>query len=107
MQIQQCDGILGNMEGMLSTFQSDLGKVSEEIRQLQVQSQTMGTKLKNRRAAESQLGTFIEQLTISEELVTSILDQDVSPNALVHMRDLGDEDARIPFHGAGCMHCVA
>ena len=65
------------MEQLLGKFQSELGKVSEEIRQLQVQSQTMGTKLKNRRAAEQKLGTFIEHLTVSEDMVTSILDSEV------------------------------
>jgi hypothetical protein len=40
--------MLSGMEQLLGKFQSDLGKVSEEIRQLQVQSQTMSTKLKNR-----------------------------------------------------------
>lgn len=37
----------------------------------------MGTKLRNRRAAEAQSGSFIEQLLISDELVTSILDNEV------------------------------
>ena len=69
------------MEGVLGKFQSDLGKVSEEIRHLQVQSQSMGTKLKNRRAAETQLGSFIEQLTISEHLVHSIMDNEVRVGA--------------------------
>ncbi|GLC44043.1 hypothetical protein PLESTB_000222700 [Pleodorina starrii] len=77
-QIKTCDSILSGMEQLLARFQSELGKVGEEIRQLQVQSQSMGTKLKNRRAAESQLGSFIEQLTISEELVTSILEHEVN-----------------------------
>ena len=36
MQIRNCDGILSNMEQLLGRFQSDLGRVSEEIRQLQV-----------------------------------------------------------------------
>lgn len=36
MQIRNCDGILSNMEQLLGKFQSDLGRVSEEIRQLQV-----------------------------------------------------------------------
>lgn len=36
-QIKVCDSILQNMELVLGRFQSDLGKVSEEIRHLQVQ----------------------------------------------------------------------
>lgn len=81
-QIKSCDGILEHMEETLGKFQSDLGKVSEEIRQLQVQSQTMSTKLKNRRAAESTLGSFIDQLVVSEYLVSSIMDNEVSEDYL-------------------------
>ncbi|KAG2445494.1 hypothetical protein HXX76_000110 [Chlamydomonas incerta] len=77
-QIKVCDTILNGMEQLLAKFQSELGKVGEEIRQLQVQSQSMGTKLKNRRAAEGQLGAFIEQLTVSDELVAAILDNEVN-----------------------------
>ncbi|GIL58131.1 hypothetical protein Vafri_12985 [Volvox africanus] len=77
-QIKTCDSILSGIEQLLGRFQSELGKVGEEIRQLQVQSQSMGTKLRNRRAAEAQLGSFIEQLLISDELVTSIIDHEVS-----------------------------
>jgi hypothetical protein len=65
------------MESVLGKFQSDLGKVSEEIRHLQAQSQSMGTKLKNRRAAEAQLGSFIEQLIISDHVAHSIMENEV------------------------------
>ena len=65
------------MEGLLGKFQTDLGQVSDEIRQLQVQSQTMSTKLKNRRAAENKLGAFVEQMAVSEDLVTSVIESEV------------------------------
>jgi hypothetical protein len=65
------------MEQMLGRFQGDLGKVSEEIRQLQVQSQTMSMKLKNRRAAEGKLGNFVNQVTVPEDLVTNIFEAEV------------------------------
>ena len=34
-QIQSCDGILGDMESLLSGFKTELGKISTEIRSLQ------------------------------------------------------------------------
>ncbi len=77
LQIKNCDAILGHMEQMLGRFQGDLGKVSEEIRQLQVQSQTMSMKLKNRRAAEAKLGNFVNQVTVPEDLVTNIFEAEV------------------------------
>mmetsp|Transcript_35681 Transcript_35681/g.90202 ORF Transcript_35681/g.90202 Transcript_35681/m.90202 type:complete len:761 (-) Transcript_35681:796-3078(-) len=87
-QIKSCDAILAGMEGLLGKFQSDLGKVSEEIRQLQVQSQMMSTKLKNRRAAEQKLGTFIENLSVSETMVNSILEAEVNEDYLMYLMEL-------------------
>eukprot|EP00877_Chromochloris_zofingiensis_P003974 jgi/Chrzof1/13578/Cz08g03010.t1 len=82
------------MEGLLGKFQSDLGKVSDEIRQLQVQSQTMSTKLKNRRVAENKLGAFVEHMAVSEDLVSSVLDTEVSEDYLEHLLAL---DRKIKF----------
>lgn len=77
LQIQECDGILGTMEQLLGKFQNDLGTVSEEIKQLQTQSQTMSVKLKNRRAVEDHLGGFIGKMAVSNDLIDNILDSEV------------------------------
>ena len=37
----------------------------------------MSTKLKNRRATEQQLGTFIQNMTVSEHMVMEIMDSEV------------------------------
>uniref|UniRef100_A0A383VE33 Uncharacterized protein n=1 Tax=Tetradesmus obliquus TaxID=3088 RepID=A0A383VE33_TETOB len=84
-QIKHCDSILEHMEGLLGKFQTDLGQVSEEIRALQVQSATMSTKLRNRRALEDRLGSFLEQLVVSEDLISSVLDSEVSEEYLEHL----------------------
>lgn len=65
------------MEQLLGKFQNDLGTVSEEIKQLQTQSQTMSIKLKNRRAVEEQLGGFIGKMAVSKDLIDNILDSEV------------------------------
>lgn len=44
----------------------------------QVHSQLMTMKLATQRTAEAHLGAFIEQLTVSEEMVTTILDGQAS-----------------------------
>ena len=59
-QIEGCDAILREMESLLLGFKNDLGKISSEIKSLQDQSSTMGTKLRNRKAAEYSLGAFVE-----------------------------------------------
>ena len=79
-QIHDCDRILVTMEQMLGKFQSDLGQVSEEIRQLQSQSQTMSVKLRNRRAAEEALGNFIDHIAVPDDMINSVLESEVDHN---------------------------
>ena len=118
-QVRGCDGILEKMESLLGGFQSDLGKISTEVRvrrgdvasdrwlpstlpppgraaervgprlrltrcctapsdaspqikALQEQSFTMSIKLRNRKAAESALGQFVEDITLPPKLITGI-----------------------------------
>ncbi|GAX77086.1 hypothetical protein CEUSTIGMA_g4532.t1 [Chlamydomonas eustigma] len=93
-QIKNCDGILGSMEQLLGKFQSDLGRVSEEIRQLQVQAQTMGTKLKSRRGTERKMGAFVQNMTVSERMVTQILEAEVGDDYLEYLSEL---DKKLKF----------
>lgn len=51
---------------------------------LQVQSQTMSTKLRNRRAVEDKLGGFLEQVVVSEDLISSVLDSEVRRHTCWH-----------------------
>jgi len=73
-QIRGCDGILGKMESLLGGFQADLGKISSEIKTLQEQSFTMSLKLRNRKAAEAQLGQFVEDISLAPKLISAIVE---------------------------------
>ena len=48
-----------------------------QIKTLQEQSFTMSLKLRNRKAAESQLGQFIEDMSIAPKLISGIVDAEV------------------------------
>jgi len=72
-QISSCDAILATMEDMLGKFQSDLGNISSEIRALQEQSQSMSVRLRNRKAAEARLGTFLDNLALPPSLIDGVL----------------------------------
>lgn len=61
------------MEEMLGKFQSDLGNISSEIRALQEQSQSMSIRLRNRKAAEAKLGSFLDNLVLPPALIDGIL----------------------------------
>ena len=100
-QIRGCDGILGKMETLLGGFQTDLGKISSEVRAragwvgarrrltralqiktLQEQSFTMSLKLRNRKAAEAQLGQFVEDISLPPRLISAIVEGEASPPLL-------------------------
>ena len=73
VQISSCDSILATMEQMLGKFQADLGNISSEIRALQEQSQSMSVRLRNRKAAEAKLGSFLDNLALPPSLIDGIL----------------------------------
>ena len=63
-QIRECDGVLDTMESMLRGFQSDLASISAQIKYLQDESLSMNVRLRNRKAAETQLSSFITQIVV-------------------------------------------
>ena len=63
-EISMCDGVLASLQEMLLGFQADLGGLSGDIRTLQDQSKTLGTKLRNRRDAETGLRRFLQNVVI-------------------------------------------
>ncbi|XP_058067919.1 vacuolar protein sorting-associated protein 52 B isoform X3 [Magnolia sinica] len=76
-QIHDCDGILSQMETLLSGFQAEIGSISSEIKSLQEKSMGMGLKLKNRKVAESKLARFVEDIIVPPRMVDIIVDGEV------------------------------
>ncbi|KAJ9578638.1 hypothetical protein L9F63_005128 [Diploptera punctata] len=76
-QIAACDSILERMESMLLSFQSDLGSISSEILYLQRKSVSMSQQLHNRQAVRGHLSQFIDEMAVSEALISGILDAPV------------------------------
>lgn len=72
-EIEQCDNVLEAIEGLLGKYASDLATVSNDIRALQEQSQTMNLKLKNRRALQGGLSDFVERVAILPSLIHTIM----------------------------------
>lgn len=73
-QISACDKILERMEDMLLCFQNDLGSISSEILSLQRKSISMSQELSNRQAIRGPLSQFIDDMAVSESLITGIMD---------------------------------
>lgn len=77
-QISACDTILERMEDMLLSFQNDLGSISSEILSLQRKSISMSQELSNRQAIRGPLSQFIDDMAVSETLITGIMDLTVT-----------------------------
>eukprot|EP00753_Platysulcus_tardus_P019193 PLAT7068.2.p1 GENE.PLAT7068.2~~PLAT7068.2.p1 ORF type:complete len:697 (-),score=327.43 PLAT7068.2:62-2080(-) len=76
-EIGVCDGILEGMQHMLGDFQTALGGISAEIKQLQEQSMTMNIKLRNRKAVEAKVSMFVDKIVVKEELIKAICEDPV------------------------------
>ena len=87
-QIRQCDGVLDSMESMLRGFQTDLAAISTQIKYLQDESLSMNVKLRNRKAAESQLSGFIQQIVVPPDLITAICESEVNEAYLAYVVEL-------------------
>lgn len=77
-QINDCDDILEKLEGMLCTFQADLGNICQEILSLQEQSLSLNVLLKNKQAQQSELSHYINEIVVPEPVMLHILDTPVS-----------------------------
>ncbi|XP_073003621.1 vacuolar protein sorting-associated protein 52 A [Typha latifolia] len=99
-QILDCDNILSQMEALLSGFQAEIGSISSEIKVLQEKSMDMGLKLKNRKAAESKLSKFVEDIVVPPRMVDIIVDGEVNDE---YMRTLEILSKKLKFVEADSM----
>ncbi|XP_057766628.1 vacuolar protein sorting-associated protein 52 A [Salvia miltiorrhiza] len=81
-QIYDCNIILLQMEKLLSGFQAEIGSISSDIKVLQERSLDMGLKLKNRKAAESKLAKFVEDIIVPPRMIEIIVDGEVNEEYL-------------------------
>lgn len=77
-QINGCDQILERLEGILCTFQADLGNICQEIITLQEESIALNIRLKNKQAVRGELSQFVDDMVIPEAVITHILETSAS-----------------------------
>ncbi|CAD6211850.1 unnamed protein product [Miscanthus lutarioriparius] len=99
-QIHDCDNILSQMETVLTGFQTEIGSISSEIKVLQEKSMDMGLKLKNRKAAESKLSKFVEDIIVPPRMIDIIVDGEVNDE---YMKTLETLSKKIKFIDADPM----
>ncbi|KAL6535643.1 Vacuolar protein sorting-associated protein 52 [Orobanche minor] len=99
-QIHDCDTILSQMEKLLSGFQVEIGSISSDIKVLQEKSLNMGLKLKNRKAAESKLAKFVEDIIVPPRMIDIIVDGELNEE---YMRTLEILSKKLKFVEADAM----
>ncbi|KAJ1954431.1 Vacuolar protein sorting-associated protein 52, partial [Dispira parvispora] len=104
-QIHSCDDILRHMEHLLTGFQTKLGNINQEIRDLQDQSLSMNRQWKNRLQVESRLTKAIDGLAVSPKLIQGISEAEVGPVYVTHVEELDRKMrfARQQAHQPACM----
>ncbi|XP_024313726.1 vacuolar protein sorting-associated protein 52 A isoform X3 [Brachypodium distachyon] len=78
----------------------EIGSISSEIKVLQEKSMDMGLKLKNRKAAESKLSKFVEDIIVPPRMIDIIVDGEVNDE---YMRTLDILSKKIKFIEADSM----
>ncbi|XP_042055499.1 vacuolar protein sorting-associated protein 52 A-like isoform X3 [Salvia splendens] len=99
-QIHDCNTILLQMEKLLSGFQAEIGSISSDIKVLQERSLDMGLKLKNRKAAESKLSKFVEDIIVPPRMIEIIVDGEVNEEYLKTLEILS---RKLQFVGSDAM----
>ncbi|KAJ1922842.1 Vacuolar protein sorting-associated protein 52 [Tieghemiomyces parasiticus] len=102
-QVHSCVDILDHMEGLLSGFQTKLGNINQEIRELQDQSVSMSVRLRNRVQVETQLERAIDGLVVSPDLIRQICDGEVDHTYLAPVAEL-DRKMRFVRHQGSRPH---
>jgi len=81
--VEACEETLAEMELTLGTFQRDLGRISNDIRELQRASEILRVQSANRANAERALGDAIESLALEPELIHAVFRADVGADAFM------------------------
>ena len=77
-EINSSDQILERLEGMLCAFQADLGNICQEILSLQELSVSLNQKLQNKQSIRSHLSQFVDDMIVSEAVISHIVDTPAS-----------------------------
>ena len=87
-ELSTSNKILFTLETMLTKFQKDLGNISNEIKSLQEQSQSMSISLKNRKNLDEQLNSYLESITLSPVLIDNICNREIDEDYINYINEL-------------------
>lgn len=74
VNIEACDEILANLEGVLVKYEKQLGESSRDIAALQKRSEGMKSRVENRKDVAQALGNFVERIVLQPSLIEDIME---------------------------------
>ena len=86
-----CDEVLNSVESSFASFRNDLAAVSADIETLQNRSTLLNARLENRKTVGKALGPVIEELSVSPETVSKVVE---GPIDEFWIKALGEIDKR-------------
>lgn len=89
--IVECDDVLNSVETNFASFRNDLAAVSADIESLQSRSTLLNARLENRKTVGKALGPVIDEISVSPETVSRVVECPMDESWL---RALGDIDKR-------------
>ncbi|SPO05813.1 related to SAC2 protein [Cephalotrichum gorgonifer] len=89
--IVECDDVLNSVETNFASFRNDLAVVSTDIETLQNRSTSLNSRLENRKTVRKALGPVIEELSVSPEIVSKVVE---GPMDESWIKALGEVDKR-------------
>ncbi|KAJ2682442.1 Vacuolar protein sorting-associated protein 52, partial [Coemansia spiralis] len=98
-EIHGCDAVLENMEALLASFKTSLGSINQDIQALQRDSASMRQQLRNRVAADKQLGRIVEGVVVAPATVRTICDGEVNEAYQECLIEVNKKIAYMRVHG--------
>ncbi|KAI8912671.1 Sac2 family-domain-containing protein [Gorgonomyces haynaldii] len=90
-QIEECGLMLDQMDKLLRGYQVHLGKVNEEIGTIQNQSWLLSVQMKNRVATEKFLGSLLDGILVSPNLIRKICEGEINEFFIQHLYELNSK----------------
>uniref|UniRef100_A0A0K0F9J4 Vacuolar protein sorting-associated protein 52 homolog n=1 Tax=Strongyloides venezuelensis TaxID=75913 RepID=A0A0K0F9J4_STRVS len=75
-EINKCDKIFDSLENTLSSFLVQLGTIGYDMQSLQTESTSINQQLDNLHSVRNHLSKFIEQVSISPKIISTITESD-------------------------------
>eukprot|EP01119_Soliformovum_irregulare_P016429 TRINITY_DN4747_c0_g1_i1.p1 TRINITY_DN4747_c0_g1~~TRINITY_DN4747_c0_g1_i1.p1 ORF type:complete len:777 (-),score=235.67 TRINITY_DN4747_c0_g1_i1:133-2463(-) len=97
-QMTASDTVLGQIEDILSRFQTDIGNVGSEIKKLQDECYLHQIGLTNRKGVQKKVKQFIEDVSVSDDLQKVISHGEVNSIYLRYLTEFNKKMAYVESH---------